>query len=259
MTRLFAAGALVLGLARVVHAAPTPDERKAARAHYETAVNHFNASEYLSAADEFLSVYKLVPQPVLLYDAAQAYRLANDTQRAVEQYQSYLKVAAPDAAQRPEVEKRLKDLSPNATVADKGNGKDKPKDRPLAVADKPKERPNDKPPSPADKPADKALVATGNSDRVAAVAEAIKANRNGFRGCFDKWSKAHPGVSGRVTLTMYLDPEGNMDQPDAATKGFEAADVSQCIEDFARTLKYPKSPSGKFTRFTYPFDFKAAR
>ena len=26
-----------------------------------------------------------------------------------------------------------------------------------------------------------------------------------------------------------------------------------------RTLHYPKSPSGKFTRFTYPFDFKAAR
>jgi hypothetical protein len=169
-----------------------------------------------------------------------------------------MKVAPPDAAQRPEVEKRLKDLSPNATVADKST---KPKDKPLAVADKPKERPADKPPSPADKPptaADKALVATGNSDRVAAVAETIKANRTGFRGCFDKWSKAHPGVNGRVTLTMYLDPEGNMDQPDAATKGFEAADVSQCIEDFARTLKYPKSPSGKFTRFTYPFDFKAA-
>jgi hypothetical protein len=35
--------------------------------------------------------------------------------------------------------------------------------------------------------------------------------------------------------------------------------VADCIEHVARTLRYPKSPSGKFTRFTYPFDFKPTR
>jgi hypothetical protein len=194
---------------------------------------------------------------VLLYDAAQAYRLAGDSAHALEHYQGYMKAAPSDAAQRAEVEKRNKDLSGGATPAADKNAT--PKDK-LAAADKPKDKPGDKPvdkPAAAAKPADKP-VTSGSSDRVAALAEAIKANRAGFRGCFDKWSKAHPGVSGRVTLTMYLDPDGNMDQPDAETKGFEAPDVSQCIEDYARTLKYPKSPSGKFTRFTYPFEFKAA-
>ncbi|MDB4971011.1 MAG: hypothetical protein JWN44_6700 [Myxococcales bacterium] len=240
MTRVLLAAALIAGLTRAAAAAaPTPDERKVARAHYDKAVNHFNAAEYVAAADEFQAVYRIVSQPALLYDAGQAMRLAGEKARAVELYQTYLKVAPPEAAQRPEVEKRLKDLTPNATVA-------------VAV-----DKTRDKPATPT--AADKTMVATGNSDRVAAVAEAIKTNRPGFRGCFDKWSKSHPGVSGRVTLTLYLDPEGNMDQPDADTKGFEAADVSQCIEDFARTLKYPRSPSGKFTRFTYPFDFKAVR
>jgi len=62
-----------------------------------------------------------------------------------------------------------------------------------------------------------------------------------------------------VTLTFYLDPDGNLDQPNADEKGFAAPEVAACIEELSRTLKYPKSPSGKFTRFTYPFDFKAAR
>ena len=250
MTRVCAVAVLLLPVwaATVAAAPPTPEERKLARGHYEKAVNHFNAGEYVPAADEFQAVYKIVPQPVLLYDAAQAYRLASATQKALEFYQAYMKSAPPNAEQRGEVGKRIKDLGGSVGDATPAADKtrDKPKDRPLAVADKPK-----------DKPADK-LVVTGNSDRVAAVAEAIKANRIGFRGCFDKWSKSHPGVSGRVTLTLYLDPDGNMDQPDAETRGFEAPDVSQCMEDFARTLKYPKSPSGKFTRFTYPFDFKAA-
>ncbi len=97
------------------------------------------------------------------------------------------------------------------------------------------------------------------SDRLQAVADVIKQNRAGFRACFDKWSKAHTGVNGRVTLAFYLDPDGNMDEPNADEKGFVAPEVAACIEDLSRTLRYPKSPSGKFTRFSYPFDFKAAR
>ena len=60
-------------------------------------------------------------------------------------------------------------------------------------------------------------------------------------------------------MTFYLDPDGDLDQPNADEKGFAAREVGACIEELSRTLHYPKSPSGKFTRFTYPFDFKAAR
>src|SRR3981081_3692658 len=103
MIRVLGVAALLLGLPATVPAAPTSHERKVARAHYEKAVNHFNAGEYVPAADEFQAVYKIVPQPVLLYDAAQAYRLAADTPKALEFYQAYMKAAPPEAAQRSEV------------------------------------------------------------------------------------------------------------------------------------------------------------
>jgi hypothetical protein len=240
-------GLCLLTLARPATAAPTPAERQAARAHYEKAITHFNANEYAAAADEFLLVYKTSPQPALLYNAAQAYRLGNDAPRALEHYRAFL-TAQPEARQRPEVERRIRELS--SQVA----GKAPPPPLPdMAVATK----------AVIDKPADKPAGVTdktgGGSDRLAALTDVIKANRAGFRACFDRWSKAHPGVNGRVTLTCYLDPEGNLDRADADTKGFQAPDVESCIEDYSRTLHYPKSASGKFTRFTYPFDFKAAR
>jgi hypothetical protein len=105
----------------------------------------------------------------------------------------------------------------------------------------------------------KAPDASAGSERLKPVADLIKANRKGFRECFDKWSNAHPGVAGKVKLSFYLDPDGNLDQAEAEESGFSAPDVAECIENFASTLKYPKSPSGKFTRFVYPFDFKPAR
>jgi hypothetical protein len=64
-----------------------------------------------------------------------------------------------------------------------------------------------------------------------------------------------------VTLSFYLAPDGNVDRADADAKGksFVAPEVETCIEDFARSLKYPAATNGKFTRFNYPFDFKAAK
>ncbi|HEY2748399.1 MAG TPA: AgmX/PglI C-terminal domain-containing protein [Polyangia bacterium] len=227
----------VAGVARAQTTPPTPEARAEARAHYEKAVNHFNANEYAAAAEEFLLVHKAVPQPALLYNAAQAFRLGGEGDKALANYRAFLK-AAPQAKQRPDVERRISELE-HKVVAVK------------AVPDMAV------PPSGATtRPT---MTANGGSDRLQATAEVIKQNRAGFRACFDKWSKAHAGVNGRVTLTFYLDPDGNMDQPNADEKGFVAPEVAACIEDLSRTLHYPKSPSGKFTRFSYPFDFKAAR
>jgi len=243
MMRLPAVIVTTLALVTIASAAdpPTAEARAAARQHYEKAVNHFNAGEYVAAGEEFLAVHNAVPQPALLYNAAQAFRLGGDGPKALENYRTFLK-QAPDAKQRPDVERRIKELEgktvvvkavPDMSVPDK-----------LVVPTK---------------PTTTTTAGTGGSDRLQAVAEVVKQNRAGFRACFDKWSKSHPGVNGRVTLTFYLDPDGNLDQPNADEKGFAAPEVAACIEELSRTLKYPKSPSGKFTRFTYPFDFKAAR
>jgi tetratricopeptide (TPR) repeat protein len=239
MTRSLSAFALTLVLAAVAQAepaAPTDEARAIARMHYDKAVSHFNANEYAAAAEEFLAVHKAIPQPALLYNAAQAYRLGGDGKKALEYYRAFDK-EAPTAKQHADVERRIKELE-NQTVVVK------------AVPDM------SAPPAVTTK----VSPPTGaGSDRLQAVAEVVKQNRAGFRDCFDKWAKTHKGVDGKVSLTFYLDPDGNVDQPNADEKGFQAREVGTCIEELARTLHYPKSPSGKFTRFTYPFDFKAAR
>jgi hypothetical protein len=62
-------------------------------------------------------------------------------------------------------------------------------------------------------------------------------------------------------MVIELDREGAVtgvsfdDAPDRVA----APEVESCISDLAKGLAYPKSPSGKKTKFTYPFDFKARR
>jgi len=239
MIRSLGAALVALAVAGPAYAqtpAPTPAARAEARAHYDKAVSHFNANEYIAAGDEFLLVYKAVPQPALLYNAAQAYRLGAESDKALANYRAFLK-AMPEAKQRPDVERRIAELE-HKSVA-KG-----PPD--MAVPGK----------TP---PPQMGTRTTAGSDRLAGITEVIKQNRAGFRACFDKWSTEHAGVNGRVTLTFYLDPEGEIGQPTADEKGFHAPEVAACMEDLSRTLHYPKSPSGNFTRFSYPFDFKAAR
>ncbi|MCA1665379.1 MAG: AgmX/PglI C-terminal domain-containing protein [Myxococcales bacterium] len=242
MMRLPAVIVTTLALVAVASAAdpPTAEARAVAREHYEKAVNHFNAGEYVAAADEFLAVHDAVPQPALLYNAAQAYRLGGDGPKALERYREFV-AAAPQAKQRPDVERRIKELERKTVVV--------------------KAAPDMSVPGKLVAPAKTTTTTagTGGSDRLQAVADVVKQNRAGFRACFDKWSKSHPGVNGRVTLTFYLDPDGNLDEPTVDDKGFASAEVATCIEELSRTLRYPKSPSGKFTRFSYPFDFKAAR
>jgi tetratricopeptide (TPR) repeat protein len=282
---LAAAGVTVPALA-----APSPTDRAIARQHYEKAVTHFNLGEFADAAAEFREVYKVAPQPVLLYDAAQAYRLANDRAQALVLYQSFLHLA-PTTTHKAEVTARIQELQASVTTpatpstkeaapdakpeakttpanettplastkGQHGNGPTSTPDAPPAVA-KPSTKESDPDAKPADKHRD-AVAAAGGSERLKPVVEIIHKNRAGFRACFDKWSAAHPGIDGAVTLSFYLAPDGEVDRADADAKGknFTAPDVETCIEDFARSLKYPASPSGKFTRFNYPFDFKAAR
>ena len=242
MMRLPAVLVMALGIAAAARAEPpTAAARAVAREHYEKAVSHFNANEYPDAAAEFLAVYKAVPQPALLYNAAQAYRLGGDGPKALENYRAFLK-ADPEARQKLDVERHIKELE-NKTVA----VKEVPDMAAPRVA------------APTTKTVAMKTPDKGGSDRLQAIAEVIKQNRASFRACFDQWSRAHKGIDGKVTLRFYLDPDGNLDQPSADEKGFAAPEVAACMEELSRTLRYPKSPSGKFTRFTYPFDFKAAR
>jgi hypothetical protein len=101
---------------------------------------------------------------------------------------------------------------------------------------------------------------TGGSDRMQPMMDLVKANRDGFRKCFDLWGKKNPGQSAKIAFQFFLKPDGKLDK--AAFKPDEgdlhAADVENCMIAFAKTLTYPASGSGKETVYTHRFEFKAA-
>jgi tetratricopeptide (TPR) repeat protein len=82
----------------------------AARAHTKTATAAFNVGSYAEAAAEYERAYRLVPDPVLLFNIGQAHRLGGNAEKAIVAYKSYLRTAPADAPNREQVEKRIEDL-----------------------------------------------------------------------------------------------------------------------------------------------------
>jgi tetratricopeptide (TPR) repeat protein len=67
------------------------DPKKAARAHYERGRAHHERHEYEQAIREYLLAYELQPSAGLLFNIAQAYLLAGDRDKALENYRAYLR------------------------------------------------------------------------------------------------------------------------------------------------------------------------
>jgi hypothetical protein len=80
-----------------------------ARARYEQATAAYALGKYAEAASLYEQAFELKVDQALLYNAAQAHRLAGNTKRAAELYKSYLRVF-PSAAHREEATRRLADL-----------------------------------------------------------------------------------------------------------------------------------------------------
>lgn len=101
----------------------------------------------------------------------------------------------------------------------------------------------------------------GASDRLEALTSLIRSKRDGFRCCFDIYARTHAGAQGGMNMTVELKADGtviNVSFVDAPNR-VSAPEVEACMIDLAKGLGYPRSPSGKETKFTYPFDFKARR
>ena len=67
-------------------------EPSAARKAYDEATAAFGLGHYTEAAEKYETAFSLRPDPALLYDAAQAYRLAGNRRRALELYRNYLRL-----------------------------------------------------------------------------------------------------------------------------------------------------------------------
>jgi tetratricopeptide (TPR) repeat protein len=92
------------------------DESAKARSHYRTAQTHYNLGEFREAAEQYMEAYRLKPTPLLLFNIAQAWRLAGEPQRALFHYRRYLG-AMPAAANRTQVEEFIAALDAQLAAA----------------------------------------------------------------------------------------------------------------------------------------------
>jgi len=84
------AATLLAAQAPVWGAAPSKDARRI----YEEATAAFGLGRYAEAAEKYEAAFSLRPDPALLYNAAQSYRLAGNKARALELYRNYVRLYA---------------------------------------------------------------------------------------------------------------------------------------------------------------------
>src|SRR5437762_2788493 len=80
------------------------DVTEDARIHYQKALAAYGLSNFAEAATEYEQAFALKPDPALLYNAAQAHRLAGNPERALQLYQNYLNLPGRKSANREEVQ-----------------------------------------------------------------------------------------------------------------------------------------------------------
>jgi tetratricopeptide (TPR) repeat protein len=95
----------------VLVAAPVAaDNLTDARAHYEKANGAFALGKFADAAREYEAAFELRPDPALLYNAAQAHRIAGNKQRALLLYENDLRVYGSRISNRAEVQRHIEEL-----------------------------------------------------------------------------------------------------------------------------------------------------
>jgi iron complex outermembrane receptor protein len=146
--------ATVLLLATLsAQAKPADHGKPEARKHYDAGLAHFNLREYAQAIEEFQAAYRIVPDPVFLYNLAQSYRLSNDAEQALYFYRTYVRMA-PTAPNRPEVDERIATLE--RLIAEKRNA-ERPPDHTIAPTETKQPTPPETavvtPPAPTTTPA----------------------------------------------------------------------------------------------------------
>jgi tetratricopeptide (TPR) repeat protein len=106
--------AVALAIATGAAAAPaaaSPDDRTAARARamHDRGLRAYEAGDYAAAVRAYTEAYTLVPAPGILFNLAQAHRLAGDCRRALQAYKSFLRTA-PDSPQAPVAEAKIEEM-----------------------------------------------------------------------------------------------------------------------------------------------------
>jgi tetratricopeptide (TPR) repeat protein len=86
-----------------------------AESFYAEGAKQYNLHAYAAAIDAFKRAYDLAPEPTILFDIAQAYRLLKDCENAASFYRTYLR-AKPDAHDRDKADKLASEMEGCAAV-----------------------------------------------------------------------------------------------------------------------------------------------
>ena len=81
-------------------------QKQEIRAHYQRASRAYDLGKFFDAIDEYQVIYEIDGDPVMLYNLAQAYRLAEQPEKAIQFYRRYLQ-RAPEARNREAVEEKI--------------------------------------------------------------------------------------------------------------------------------------------------------
>ena len=100
---------IVAALVACVAAPARADDAADAREHFQKGRTLYDVGKFDDAAREFEAPYQIKPDPVLLFNLAQAYRFAGKSQPALIAYRSYLR-NLPEARNRAQVEASIAEL-----------------------------------------------------------------------------------------------------------------------------------------------------
>jgi len=86
----------------------TQAQKDEVKLHYQRATRAYDLQKYLEAIDEYQKAYEISGDPPMLYNIAQAYRLADQPTEAVRYYRRFLQ-RMPNARNRDDVERKIAD------------------------------------------------------------------------------------------------------------------------------------------------------
>ena len=100
----------------------------------------------------------------------------------------------------------------------------------------------------------------GHIDRTRATLDAIAGQSRALRCCFDVWTRAHAGKTGKVLLVVTLAADGTVESTRVDKKRTDASEpvMDACLLAVVNAATYPPSPSKKRTIVEYPLVFGSA-
>jgi hypothetical protein len=123
---------LLVAAPRSARAQMTQAQKDEVKLHYQRATRAYDLQKYQEAIDEYQKAYEISGDPPMLYNIAQAYRLADQPSEAVRYYRRFLQ-RMPNARNREDVERKIADQE---KVAD-----ERKKTEPAAPPSSPSTRP----------------------------------------------------------------------------------------------------------------------